>query len=67
MVLLVARLVGITGALLQEGVGDLVVNVLMEHVLVRGLYVPIVIYRFYLLRDCEAKIYIRSSNHYLHM
>jgi len=26
---------GITGALLQEGVGDLVVNVLLEHVLVR--------------------------------
>jgi hypothetical protein len=40
-VLLVSRLAGIPGALLQEGVGDLVVNVLMEHVLVRGLYVPV--------------------------
>jgi hypothetical protein len=30
------------GALLQEGVGDLVVNVLLlEHVLVRELYVPV--------------------------
>jgi len=32
---------GITGALLQNGVGDLVVNVLLEHVLVRELYVPV--------------------------
>jgi hypothetical protein len=39
-VLLVPRLVGIPGALPQEGVGDLVVNVL-EHVLVRELYVAV--------------------------
>ena len=31
-VLLVPLLVGITGALLQEGVGDLVVNMLLQHV-----------------------------------
>jgi hypothetical protein len=40
-VLLVPRLVGITGALLQEGVGDLVVNVLLEHVLFHELYVAV--------------------------
>jgi hypothetical protein len=40
-ILLVPRLVGITGALLQEGVGDLVVNVLLEHVLVCELYVAV--------------------------
>jgi hypothetical protein len=41
-VLLVPRLVGIPGALLQEGVGDLVVNVLLlEHVLVRELHMAI--------------------------
>jgi hypothetical protein len=32
---------GITGALLQDGVGDLVVNVLLEHVLFRELYVAV--------------------------
>ena len=40
-VLLVPRLVGIPGALLQEGVCDLVVNVLLEHVLVRELHMAV--------------------------
>jgi uncharacterized membrane protein YvlD (DUF360 family) len=40
-VLLVPRLVGIPSALLQEGVFDLVVNVLLEHVLVRELHMVI--------------------------
>ena len=38
---MVPRLVGITGALLQASVGDFVVDVLLEHVLVRELYVPV--------------------------
>ena len=40
-VLLVPRLVGIPGALLQEGVCDLVVNVLLEHVVVRELHMAV--------------------------
>ena len=39
-VLLVQSLVGIRSALLQEGVGDLVVNVLL-HVLVRELHMAV--------------------------
>jgi hypothetical protein len=50
-VLLVPRLVGNTGALLQEGVGDLAVNVLLEHVLVCELYVTVEI----LQPGCLAK------------
>ena len=38
---MVPRLVGITGALLQAIVGDFVVDVLLEHVLVCELYVPV--------------------------
>ena len=40
-VLLVACLVGIPSALLQERIDDLVVNVLLEHVLVRELHMAI--------------------------
>ena len=40
-VLLVPRLVGIPGALLQQCQCDLVVDVLLEHVLVRELYMSI--------------------------
>jgi 4-hydroxy-3-methylbut-2-en-1-yl diphosphate synthase IspG/GcpE len=47
---------GITGALLQEGVGDLVVNVLLEHVLVRELHVPVEILQPGRLAEAEELV-----------
>jgi hypothetical protein len=55
-VLLVPRLVGIPGAFFQEGVGDFVVNVLLEHVSVRELYVPVEILQPGRLAEAEELV-----------
>ena len=52
-VLLVKHFVGIPGALLQERIGDLVVNMLLEHVLVCELHMAINVLQQGLLAEVE--------------
>ncbi len=55
-ILLFPRLVGIPGALLQEGVGYLVVNVLLEHVLARELHMAVQVLQPGLLAEAEELV-----------